>query len=93
MQSGQTLNESEYSLTPTTADRQSLVSHESLVLPSIKNLSNQSLPHNQSSIEEKKTMTRYSIPIASRKYKITVMHSDDPSETEVIILYNTSRKQ
>jgi hypothetical protein len=111
MNSDRSPNDSQNSVTPITTGRQSVVSHESVLLPSNNNSSTQSLSRNHSSISTSRIITsqsienkvdqnlvekvntspsvkrehilinsqqRSSVPIKNRRYKITVMHSDEP---------------
>jgi len=56
--SGQTQNDSEYSITPVTSGRQSIASHETVILPSNNDSSKQSLSQNHSAIPSPNTINR-----------------------------------
>jgi len=129
MHSGQTPNDSEYSITPATTGRPSIASHESILLPSNNNPSTRSLSQNHSAVPTSKiincdlvatksfhsrlntdkifpsliehvtdsprdtkshilinsnAITEHqcpSIPMKHRRYRITLMHTDELSDT------------
>jgi len=58
MNSGQTPNDSEYSITPVTPGRQSIASHESILLLSNNDSSKQSLSQNHSAIPTSNIINR-----------------------------------
>lgn len=90
MNSSQTLNDSEYSITPTptTTRQQSLVSYENVLLPDLSNHTSvsTSIKNNPSDIKSHISTNSNAIiehprPLTStkqhRQYRITVMHSDE----------------